>query len=198
MLPCPAVDRAWLLGGVLFAGSVGVVRALTFRPRLTPDSSLLLIGDAFAGGLGPHFNALTQDVDMPYLGAGIPNSTIDQWRNSEWLIDKLESRRPSHVLIVLGTADAYSDIDPEDAAEDAKALVSLVQAHGAHPLWIGTPPLPPEVAGRTLDVETTATIRGAVPYYFDSDFEIPRGPDGLHPTVAGYAGWTGLIWNWIH
>ena len=197
MLPWLPVDRAWLLGGVLFAGSVGVVRSLTFRPKLTSHASLLLIGDAFAGGMGPHFQAITRDAGIPYLGAGIPQATIQQWVDSQWLLEKLEERRPTHVLVSLGASDAYSDIEPEEAAEDAKALVAIIRDFDASPIWIGTPPLPPVFKDETLDTETTAAIRAAVPHYFDSDFEIPRGPDGLHPTAAGYAGWTGLVWRWL-
>jgi lysophospholipase L1-like esterase len=34
--------------------------------------------------------------------------------------------------------------------------------------------------------------------YFPSDqLAIPRGPDGIHPTARGYAGWAGAIWQWL-
>ncbi len=35
-------------------------------------------------------------------------------------------------------------------------------------------------------------------FYFHSEkLEMPRGPDNLHPTARGYAGWAGAIWHWL-
>lgn len=186
------MDRRWILGGVLLAGGVGAVRVLTYRPRFDDDSQILLIGDSFANGLSRQLLSLATDEGLPFEFAAKDGSTIAQW-DSEWLEQKLEAFAPTHVLISLGTNDAYSNSSPEQIAEDVEELVTLIKEHGAHPIWIGEPELPEAPNDEILDA-----IQEHAPYYFNSSaIDIPRGPDGLHPTATGYAGWAALIWNWL-
>lgn len=190
------MDRSWVLGGVL-QNNLGATRAVSYRPKLTPESSVLLIGDSFANGMRPHFQAIASDSRLPFLGAAVTNSTIEQWASSNWLRDKLDSFAPSHVLIVLGTVDAYSDRPVSLIERDAEALNDVVHEYQAHPIWIGTPPLPTTYATLPLNVEVTAALEELAPFYFDSTLDIPRGPDQLHPNVSGYAGWAGMVWQWL-
>ena len=37
----------------------------------------------------------------------------------------------------------------------------------------------------------------ATDYFHSEKLEIPRGPDGIHSTPRGYAGWAGAIWRWL-
>lgn len=198
MLPWPPVDRRWILSGVLVAGGVGLVRVLTHRPRLDSESKILVIGDSFANGMAPHFQALASEEGLPLMGGAINGTRIDQWLNSAWLQEKLATFEPTHVFISLGGNDAYSQLSPEDVGENTAELVELVQASGAHPIWIGVPPMPAVHLGNPINPETLMTVKRAAPFYFDaSDLDIPRSPDGLHPTAAGYAGWAGTFWSWI-
>lgn len=191
------MDRRWILGGVLLAGGVGAVRVLTYRPRFDDDSQILLIGDSFANGLSRQLVSLATDEGLPFEFAAKDGSTISQW-DSEWLEQKLEEFAPTHVLISLGTNDAYSNSSPEQIAEDVEELVAIIREHGAHPIWIGEPELPESYAGKIQNDEVLDAIQEHAPYYFNSStIDIPRGPDGLHPTAAGYAGWAALIWNWL-
>lgn len=198
MLPWLRMDRRWILGGVLLAGGVGVVRVLTQRPRFDEHSKILLIGDTFANGLSPHLQTLATDEDLPFLFGAKNGTNLEEWANSEWLLRKLEEFEPTHVLISLGTTDAYSPISPEQAAESVEELVAIIQEHQAHPIWIGEPALPDVYAGLSPNEEVLDAIQEHAPYYFNSsEISIPRGPDGLHPTATGYAGWAALIWNWL-
>ena len=192
------MDRRWLLGGVLLAGGYGFVRAVTYRPKLDESSRILLLGDSLAQGMLPHFRGLALSADLPYVGAGLPGTRIDQWTNSQWLRQKLSTFAPTHVLISLGTNDAFTNKSPEEVAASAASLIETVKASGAHPIWIGAPALPETYGGRPFHEDILEAIRAEASYYFDStEYVIPRGPDNLHPSAAGYAGWAGVVWNWL-
>jgi len=199
------VDKRWILGGVLVAGGVGLVRAFSSRPRFDNDSRVLLIGDSLAVGMDRYFRDLAEEAELPYLSGAIGGTRTDQWANSNWLRRKLEEFSPSHVLISLGTNDAYTPKSSEDTLADAQEINDLIENVGATPIWIGAPLLPrtvpcPSCPKGTLDirVENLEVIRDAAPYFYDStDIDIPRSPDGIHPTAIGYAGWAGDIWHWL-
>lgn len=192
------LDKRWIFGGLLFAGGIGLARVLTARPRLDEESRVLVIGDSLAHGMAPHFKGLAADAELPILTLTRPGSRIDQWVDSAELAAALIDFDPTHVLVSLGTNDAYTAFDPADVAEDAAELVRLIQETDAHVIWIGAPELPETSGGRPLNDDILIEIEQEAPYYFDStNLSIPRAPDALHPTAAGYAGWAGAIWNWL-
>lgn len=192
------MDRRWLLGGVLLAGGFGFIRAVTSRPKLEKDSRLLLIGDSLAQGMLPHFRVFAEEENVPYVGTGLPGTRVDQWMNSEWLNKKLTEFKPTHVLVSLGTNDAYSNLSPDVVKKNTETLVHKIQASGAHVIWIGAPAMPEQYGKNTLNEAVLHAVKSATPYYFASqEYPIPRGPDNLHPSVQGYAGWAGAIWNWL-
>lgn len=208
------MNRSWLLGGLLAVAGVGLVRGLRgARIRLTQNSRILLIGDSMAQGLGPQVKALATDVKLPYLGYGIPGTRIEQWASSAWLDQALVDFQPTIALVSLGTNDAYeqradlwaSKRPAVDALLQKLARFSnrysndspdLVYGLGAETIWIGPPTLPAVQGGMTLDSAFLAELADGVPNYFDSTtLDIPRGPDNLHPTVKGFAGWAGGVWQ---
>jgi lysophospholipase L1-like esterase len=208
------VDRRWILGGLLLAGGVGLAVALKRRPKIGAHTRLLVIGDSLAMGLDPHFKQLAAEAGVAYLGRGVSGSRIDQWAKSQWLDTYLEEFQPTLVLVSLGTNDAYLGGDVWDKQAPAlEALLAKLKsfpnkyvndspgAHysaGAEIVWIGPPALPQTYSGKQLDESFLDALADAPPYYFDSaELSIPRGPDGLHPTAAGYAGWAGAIWSWL-
>ena len=200
------MDRRWLLGGLLIAGGVGVARAVTRRPKFDEDSRVLLIGDSLAVGMRPHFQSLAAEAGIPFEARAVGGTRVDQWIDSNRLLEILRTFQPTHVLISLGTNDAYTPLVAHDVEEHARELVDIIQEAGAHPIWIGAPDLPTPIPcsvpcpGGMFDLraDTLEAIEDAAPYYFDStDYEIPRSPDRIHPTAAGYAGWAGVVWNWL-
>lgn len=199
MLPCWPVDRRWILGGLLgVGGGICLVRALTSRPRLNEDSRVLVIGDSLAKGMAPHFKALAQDDELPLVSGAIEGTRVDQWVDSSWLRQQLDEFEPTHVIISLGTNDAYTNFDPDAVGADAEELDRLIRDAGAAPVWIGAPDLPDQSSGKPINTDVLDAIEDSATYYFDStDYEIPRGNDNLHPTATGYAGWAGVIWNWL-
>jgi lysophospholipase L1-like esterase len=188
------VHRRWLLGGLLIVGGVGLVAVATRRPKVTEKTRLLLIGDSLAVGLNTHMREMATDEGLDaYAGKGIVGSRIDQWAHDPWLDEELVAFLPNLILVSLGTNDEA--LGPGADAHQAAALETLMEklrATGAEIVWIGPPSLPFPRAG------VSDMIRNEAPYYFASEtLDIPRGPDGLHPTAAGYAGWAGAIWRWL-
>jgi lysophospholipase L1-like esterase len=191
------VDRRWILSGLLLAGGIGVARMARARPKLTEDTRLLLIGDSLAQGLSPHLKALATDAGLPYLGAGVAGSRVAQWIDSQWLSAALQEFSPNLVLLCLGTNDAYSNLSVQQERAHVDALLARLPAQ-AEVVWVGPPLLPATYSGRAAHVELVEAIADRTEHYYDSqELDIPRGPDGLHPTAAGYAGWAGALWDWL-
>ncbi len=190
------MDRRWILAGILVAGGIGVARLVTARPKIRSDTRLLFVGDSMAEGLTKHLNAMATEQRVPYLALTKSGTRIDQWAQSVRLDEAIASLQPTLVMIALGTNDAYTNYTPEQIAGHVAALLSKIP-EGVDVLWIGAPALPATYNGRHPDAEILTAIQGSVPYYFAShELEIPRGPDGLHATAEGYAGWAGAIWSW--
>lgn len=187
------MDRRWILGTLLIAGGVGLAAAATRRPRVAPGDRVLVFGDSLAVGLIPHLDALAEESGVALTGRGEVGTRIDQWSSDSWLIAELESFQPTLVLVSLGTNDeAIGPGAVEREAPHLARLLALIEESGAELVWIGPPALPFPSAG------IATMIEAAVPYYFDSErYDIPRAPDHLHPTAAGYAGWAGAIWRWL-
>jgi lysophospholipase L1-like esterase len=191
------VDRRWILGGLLVAGGVGVARLVAARPKIREDTRLLLIGDSMAEGLRPHIRALATEQGIPYVGGSVVGSTIADWLDSFWLESELEQFAPTLVVIVLGTNDAFTSYTPEQVAEHARMLLGKIPLD-AEVVWVSPPALPERYAGRSPNPAIVDAIDEQAPHWFEStDWVIPRGPDALHPTAHGYAGWAGVIWDYL-
>jgi len=192
-----AVDKRWILGGLLVGAGIGVARLVTSHPKVGGDTKILFFGDSLAQGVGPHLKGLATEERVPYLGAGRQGSRIDQWVHSDWLANAVEVYEPTLVLISLGTNDAYSALSPEAVAESQRELLSKLPAD-ADVVWVGVPALPETYSGRHPNVEVLGAIEKGAPHYYPShELDIPRGPDHLHMTAAGYAGWAGALWEWL-
>jgi len=190
----PQVDRRWLLGGLLIAGGVGLVAAATRRPKVSEKSRVLLIGDSMAVGLNPHMRELAIEAGVDgYFGRGVSGSRIDQWAASAELDKDLEDFHPTLILVALGTNDEALGEGAADRQElYLEELLEKLYATGADVVWIGPPSLPFVRHG------VSDLIRDKSPFYFESEsLDIPRGPDRLHPSAAGYAGWSGAVWRWL-
>ena len=167
-----------------------------------------------AQGLDPHMKALAKEAGIPYFAAAVPGTRIDQWAKSQKLPGYLADFQPTITLVVLGTNDAYMGGDVwAKQKPQMEALVKHLRefsnvnvndAAGAHYsagseiIWVGPPTLPAPYNGMQPNTEFLDALRLAAPHYFDSaDYDIPRGPDGLHPSASGFAGWAGQIWAYL-
>lgn len=187
-----------MYAGLGVVAGVGLLRALwPARPRVVSGQTrLLLVGDSLAVGLGPPLRALSKDQSVAFEQLAKESTRIDQWAGSQKLTEKLQVFKPTLVLVSLGTNDEYMTGDA--AKRQAPFLEQLLQklgAAGAEVGWIGPPQLP-KPASNGITALLQARIQAS--HYFHSEaLQIPRGPDRLHPTLKGYAGWAGMIWQWL-
>ncbi len=188
------MDRRWVYAGLVAVAGIGLVRVLR-ASRIKPgETRILLLGDSLAVGLATPLKALGLEQKIPVLGIGKTSTRIDQWAQSGTLLDQLSAFKPTLILVSLGTNDEY--LTGDAAARQKPYLDQLVKRFGEIDYaWIGPPTLPkPTTNG------ITALLQSRIPssHYFPSHtLQIPRGPDNLHPTAKGYAGWAGALWQWL-
>lgn len=189
-------DRRWLFGGLALAAGVGLARLIIHgRPRIHDGSRVLLVGDSHAQGLNTPLKGLATERGVPYVSLPKVGSRIDYWAKSAALDEVLAAFDPTLVLVSLGTNDAYMGGDV--TARQAPAMEALLaKLHGRDVVWIGPPSLPEVHSGMRLDLRFLEFLAANTPNFLDTaGLLISMGPDGIHPTVLGYAGWAGAIWN---
>ena len=194
-------NRAWVLAGAALAAGVGVAFYLSERhPKLSEESRVLVVGDSMAEGLTPFLRTLSEEAGLPFMALHARGSTITDWAGlvptdlSAALDAALVDFEPTVVIVVLGTNDEYLSQASLDAeADDIEALLGKLEDLGLDVAWVGVPPLPkPESNGA---VELIAETGVAV--FPTENVDIPRAPDRLHPSVAGYGKWAGGLWSWL-
>lgn len=142
-----------------------------------------------AEALGPYLKTLGKDDGIEVLSLHKRGSRIDAWREAPKFLAAM-ALKPDLVVFVLGTNDQVG-AHGQSAAE-AAALASKAKGFGSRIVWIG----PPTLTENDL-ADELQRVFGAE--YFDSrKLDIPRGADGLHPSVSGAAGWAGTFWEWLH
>lgn len=191
-------SRHWLYAGLAVAAGYGVVRLIEGPQLEYGKSRLLVVGDSLAVGLSPYLRELSGPRKVAFDSTAVVGTRIDQWSQSAALKSEIAQFHPTLVLISLGTNDAYM-MGGAATAETQRArlreLLALIKSAGADYVWIGPPQLPSAKNPYVL-----AMIREEIPsshYYHSERLDLPRGPDGLHPTIKGYAGWAGRIWTHI-
>lgn len=188
------MDRRWVYAGLVAAAGIGLVRVLR-APRIQSGSRLLVIGDSLAVGLTPPLKALGADQGIAVLGIGKVSTRIDQWAQSAALTDAVVAFKPTLVLVSLGTNDEYLSGDAVKRQRPyLEQLLNRLEGAKSDYVWIGPPTLPKSTNG------VTALLQARVPsanYFPSHTLTIPRGPDQLHPTAKGYAGWAGALWQWL-
>lgn len=193
-----ASTRAWVLGGIAVAAAgVGLVRLLTDRPRIGPESRVLLVGDSHAQGLAPHLRAIAKEEGIPFEALYRVGSRADEWAADPALAAAVEAFAPTLVIVSLGTNDAYFGDVAERQGPAIDEIVGLAEGAGAEVVWVSPLELGP-YRGVEPDYETRTVIEEHAPHVFASDeLDIDLGPDGLHATAAGYGAWAGALWSWL-
>ena len=182
----------WVWGGIALAAGVGLVMAIgaAGKKRLASGSRLVLIGDSLAEGLSVPLGELAKEAGVVFSSDSVSGSTITTWaRRAE--LDKDLDPVPELVLVSLGTNDLrLKDVSPEEPL--LHQLLARITDSGAAVLWIAPPSMP------FADNGTRALLSRAGADVFSSEpLDIARGPDGVHPTAMGYAGWAAAIWRVI-
>ncbi len=184
----------WLSGLVLIGGVALVLSPLLGgkRVKLQPGDRVLLIGDSLAQALGPPLGQLVTEGGFDFAQDAQQGTRVEQWGDSGRAEASADGFSPNVVLISLGTNDAAANADWQAKfAGRAKGLVDRLRAKGVRDiLWI-IPPLMPFDLGV---IAQGITDSGAG--VFDSrPIDVPRGPDAIHPTIAGSGSWSAVIWE---
>lgn len=182
--------RVWLFGGIVHPPSVVIARVKPRAPvrrRLPPGSRLLLAGDDHAWGLSTFLRKLCRDTGVHYDHELDEEASIESWADRRELREPVEELRPDMVLLSLAPEDGLHDKLPD--------LIGIVaadaRAHGATLVWL-RPPVRDATSKPLWHMLTSAKV----PSFHSEALELPRGPDG-QPSVRGYAGWAGALWQWI-
>lgn len=188
----PGPSRRWLFGGLTAAAGVGRARLVRRGPKILPGgpTRLLVIGGSFATGLVPPLRALAGEQRVPFDAVLAPIGPRPL-RTEEWALRpeigaKLATFKPTLVAVVL---DVPAAAGAAQQAAALKGLLAALQAAKAQAVWVG-PPVPPAAGVKP---------RAPSARYFPTGtaLTLPRGPDGVQPTIAGYAGWAGAVWQWL-
>lgn len=156
-----------------------------------PGSRVLLVGDSLAQGLALPMKQLATEAGAVFASDGRLGTLIGQWASNSWLGADLAASKPTHVLVSLGTNDMLLT-DPSTETAALSKLVAVLRASGASLLWILPPSMPfPDRGVRALIASS------GLPLFRSDLLSIPRGPDGIHPTASGYAGWSAQIFKTI-
>jgi len=191
-----STSRHWVYAGLALATGYGVVRLIEGPQLKYGVSRVLLVGDSLAVGLSPYLSVLAGPRRVAFDSTAAVGTRIDQWANNAALRQRLATFAPTLTLISLGTNDAYmmgGAATAEQQRPQLRALLSMIKAAGSDYVWIGPPLL---LEAKNLPM--LAMIRDEVPmshYYHSERLDLPRGPEGLHPTIKGYAGWAGALWT---
>jgi lysophospholipase L1-like esterase len=180
-------------------------------PRIKKGMRVLLIGDSLAVGMAPFFATMAKEAGVDFKAMATVGTRIDQWAANADLKNLLEAFQPELVLVSLGTNDSFmqgADAVSKQQAQLEKLLALLTQwprsrDYGLGPdnvVWIGPPtlPNPPNPGMAKMIQDAAGSALSPRFYYFHSEkLSMPRGPDNLHPTARGYAGWAGAVWHWL-
>jgi lysophospholipase L1-like esterase len=171
--------------------------APTSQPQATaalPEGTTVLhVGDSFAGALGP-------DLNREFAAQGVRGilkqekaTYIPTWASHKELTGYLIQYKPDLVLITLG-ANELGIVRPEERAE---AIGRLVHRFGNTPcVWIGIP------LWKGANPALLEVIRQNVApcKYLDSNALVPeleRAGDKIHPSLPARKVWAAAVVQWL-
>lgn len=162
-------------------------------PELPKGTTILHIGDSFAGALGIDLNRELDEHGVRGVLKYETSTYIPTWAWSKDLNKYLWTYHPDLVLITLG-ANELQHPHPE---ERAKTIHKLVGRLGGRPcVWIA-PPLWEGARDALLEV-----IRDncAPCLYMDSNAlvpDLPRARDHIHPSTQARKRWAKVVVDWL-
>jgi hypothetical protein len=155
------------------------------RPeRLKPGSSVIVVGDECAGGLGPFLGQLAVGKKVNLRFEWQRGQPFEHWFSADRL-ERLLRRKPDAILFVFGTKAT----NPETLAlklREVRRLAGPTALRWVLPLSDGpeTMALRLALAAEDFDVLHSEAL------------DLHRSQTGA-PSARGYAGWAGAIWAWM-
>jgi lysophospholipase L1-like esterase len=185
------------------AAAVGATNAsLSTEPPLAAESvslplpkgtTVLHIGDSFAGALGIELNREFKDAGVRGILKYETATYIPTWAWGKDLEKYLSKYHPDLVLITLGA----NELEIPDPAQRAPTIRHLVERLAGRPcVWVA-PPLWRGARPALLDVIRESCAPCA---YLDSSElvpELPRAKDGIHPAMAARKEWAKAVIKWL-
>ena len=162
-------------------------------PRLPGGTTVLHLGDSFAGALGRSLEDELQARGVDSVLKFESSTYIPDWAWRKPVSRYIRRYRPDLVLITLGA----NELGIPRPSERARAIRKLVRKLAGIPcVWIA-PPLWEGASDRLLSV-----IRESSPpcAFLNSTELVPglqRLPDGIHPTTEGRRRWARAVVEWL-
>ena len=180
--------------GLLLGLTLLQLTACSTGPKLPPlpaDGVILAFGDSLTYGTGAAVNQsypvlLSVMINRQVVNAGIPGETTAE--GLARLPGTLEQIKPSLVILCLGANDMMRGLDQKRAAENLKAMLEMIRAHGAAAVMIAVPsfdfaPAPPP---NYLEIAEQAGVpceRKSLAHILKKN---SLRSDIVHPNGAGY------------
>jgi len=160
---------------------------------LPSGTTVLHIGDSFAGALGIELNREFKEAGVRGILKYETATYIPTWAWGKDLEKYLSKYHPDLVLITLGA----NELEIPDPAQRAPTIRHLVERLGGKPcVWVA-PPLWHGARPALLDVIRESCAPCA---YLDSGElvpELPRARDGIHPAMAARKAWAQAVAKWL-
>lgn len=162
-------------------------------PELPRGTTVLHIGDSFAGALGIDLNVELKAAGVRGILRYETATYIPTWAFGKELDKYLGQFNPDLVLVTLGA----NELEIPDPAQRIPTIHRLVARLGGRPcVWVGAP-LWKGARPALLD-----TIREACApcVYLDSSAlvpELPRARDHIHPSIEARKTWAKAVLGWL-
>lgn len=158
-------------------------------PLSLKGKTVLLVGDSMAEGLSPALQKRVEAAGGSFKAEPWQSSTIIGWEGTDRLREMIERYQPDIIFISLGSNELQTR-RPEGRAPLIKRMVEEIGARPA--FWIGPPSWKPDNGLLRVIEENFQPGH----FFNANDLQLPRQPDGKHPTLEGFEQWTETFWNW--
>lgn len=178
-----------LLVAAAFAAA-GCRRAPRLAP-LPPDAVIVAFGDSLTHGTGAQTGAsyptrLAAATGVKVINAGVPGELSGQGLSR--LPAVLTAHRPALVILCHGGNDLLQGMPPDAIADNLRAMIGLVRAHGAKAVLVSVPrpglTLSPHPLYRQVAAELGVPCEDRILRTILRDRALKSDP--IHPNADGY------------
>ncbi|HEY3237742.1 MAG TPA: SGNH/GDSL hydrolase family protein [Polyangiaceae bacterium] len=166
--------------------------ALSSSPPVPKGTTVLHIGDSFAGALGI---ALGKQLERSGVRSVLRYQTasfIPTWAWGKLVPKYLATFHPDLILVTLG-ANELEIVDPQGRAGAVRRLVA--QFEGRPCVWIAPPLWERDTGVLQVIRDNCAPCR-----FMDTNelvHDMERVSDGVHPTMQAREQWAAVVFDWL-
>ncbi len=162
-------------------------------PELPKGTTVLHIGDSFAGALGIELNKVLEQAGVRSVLRFETSTYIPTWAFDKKLGQYLAQYKPELVLISLG-ANELQNPEPEKRIPLIRRLIERLGNRSC--AWVA--PVLWEGADKRLLEVIRANVAPCV--YLDGNafiLHMPRARDKIHPSMDARPDWAGIVARWL-